>query len=276
MKFADFKIGTRLAFAFGLVVLLSLASAGLALNKLSSIEGNLEDMVTDNNVKIKLIHEMSESAHITARILRTMVLLDDKAAMEREMSMYTKAREVYAKSWDALQKLPAKEADKARRDKIAQATETSRPLYNKMMELALADKDKEAIELLMKEVGPAAQKRQDAIDEYSASQEENTAKQYEAAVADYQHARNLLIGTNIVSMALAILLGWMITRSITVPMNRAKDAAGRVAEGDLTVNLGAEGKDETAQLLAALSNMKDNLTRIVGGVRQNAEGVATA
>ena len=52
MKFSDFKIGTRLAFAFGLVVLLSVASAGLALNKLSGIQGNLEDVVKDNNVKI--------------------------------------------------------------------------------------------------------------------------------------------------------------------------------------------------------------------------------
>ncbi len=77
-------------------------------------------------------------------------------------------------------------------------------------------------------------------------------------------------------MLLAILLGWLITRSITVPLNRAKDAAARVAEGDLTVDLSGEGKDETAQLLGALSHMKDNLVRIVSSVRQNAEGVATA
>ena len=77
MKFADFKIGTRLSFAFGVVVLLSLASAGLALNKLSSIQANLEDVVKDNNVKIRLNNEMAEDVHIVSRVFRTMVLLED-------------------------------------------------------------------------------------------------------------------------------------------------------------------------------------------------------
>ena len=276
MKFSDFKIGTRLALAFGAVVLLSLASAGLALNKLSSIEANLEDVIKDNNVRIRLNNDMSSSVHVTARVIRTIVLLEDKSDMEREMAKVTKAREAYAKAWESLQKFPASDTGKANRAKILQAREAVLPLNNKVLELAFGNKDADATSVLMKESGPAMQKWQDAIDENISFQEAINEKQYEQAVADYTQARNLLIATNVVSMALAILLGWLITRSITAPMNRAKDAAGRVAEGDLTVDLGAEGKDETAQLLSALSNMKDNLTRIVSGVRQNAEGVATA
>ncbi len=42
------------------------------------------------------------------------------------------------------------------------------------------------------------------------------------------------------------------------------------------MTLKAEGQDETAQLLRALASMADKLSHIVGGVRQNAEGVATA
>ncbi|MBA3591660.1 methyl-accepting chemotaxis protein [Methylibium sp.] len=276
MKFADFKIGTRLAVAFGAVVLLSLASAGLALSKLSSIENNLEDIVKDNNVKVKLNNDMAESQHIIARAITTIVLLEDKAEMEREMTKVIKERESYAKSWEALQQFPASETGKVNNAKVLQAREAALPLNVKVLEFALAGKDAEAVPLLIKESGPATQKWQDALHESMAYQEANTEKQYEQAVADYQHARNLLIATNVISMVLAMLLGWLITRSITAPMNRAKDAAGRVAEGDLTVDLSGDGKDETAQLLGALSNMKDNLTRIVGGVRQNAESVAIA
>ena len=67
MKFADFKIGVRLGVAFGAVVLLSVGSAGLALKELASIEHNLDDIVKDNNVKIKFNHEMSESVHVVSR-----------------------------------------------------------------------------------------------------------------------------------------------------------------------------------------------------------------
>ena len=54
MKRANLKIGQRLALAFGVTVLLSLASSGLALRELAAIEHNLDDIVGDNNVKLKL------------------------------------------------------------------------------------------------------------------------------------------------------------------------------------------------------------------------------
>ena len=276
MKFADFKIGTRLASAFGLVVVLSLASAGLALNKLSAIQTNLEDVVKDNNVKIQINNDMATSVHVVARVLRTVVLLEDKAEREREMTKITKAREDYDKAWDALQKFPVSETGKANRAKILAGRDAARPLNSKVIELGLADKAAEATPLLMKEAGPATAKWQEAIDENITFQVENNAKQYEQAVADYTQARNLLVGANVLSVLLAVLLGWLVTRSITVPMNLATQAAARVAEGDLSVSLNAEGKDETAQLLRALAHMTDNLTRIVSTVRQGSEGVATA
>ena len=276
MKSADFKIGTRLASAFGLVVLLSLGSAGLALNKLSAIQTNLEDVVKDNNVKIEINHDLSQSVHVVSRVIRTVTLLEDKGEKEREAVKITKAREAYDKAWDALQKFPASEAGKANRAKILAARDAARPVNNKVIELAQADKDAEAIALLLKEASPAVSKWQEAIDENITFQEGLNEKQYEQAVADYTHARNLLVGANVLSVLLAILFGWLVTRSITVPMNLAKGAAARVAQGDLSVSLTIEGKDETAQLLAALAHMTDNLTRIVSTVRQGSEGVATA
>ena len=95
-------------------------------------------------------------------------------------------------------------------------------------------------------------------------------------MGDYNQARNVLIGANALCVALAVLFGWLITRSITGPMNRAIEATSRVAEGDLTVELTADGKDETAQLIGALAHMRDNLQRIVVGVRSNADSVSTA
>ncbi len=276
MKLADYKIGTRLAVAFGLVLLLSVGSAGLALKELALVEHNLDDIVTDNNVKIKLNHEMAESVHVVSRVMRTMVLLHDKDEVAREEAKLVKARAHYDHGWETLQKLVPSETGKANRAKIAATAETAQALNNKVIALAHAGKGDAAIALLLKEAGPATQKWQEALDANIAYQEANTEKQHAEATADYEQARSVLIGTNVLSIALAVLFGWLVTRSITAPMSAAKDAAGRLADGDLTVQISVEGKDETAQLLAALSNMKDNLTHIVGGVRQNAESVAIA
>jgi methyl-accepting chemotaxis protein len=276
MKLTDFKIGTRLAFGFGLVVVLSVASAGLALKELALVEHNLDDIVTDNNVKVKLNNEMAESVHVVSRVMRTMVLLHDKAEVETEEAKLVKARAHYDKSWDALQKFPASDTGRALRTKIAGAAEVSRGWNNKVIDLAHAGKDDQAIALLLKEAGPAAQKWQEALDENIHFQEEATAKQHETALADYNQARNVLLGANALCIIVAALLGWLITRSITAPMNRAIQATSRLADGDLTIELNTDGRDETAQLTQALAHMKDNLVRIVSGVRSNADSVSTA
>ena len=276
MKLTNYKIGTRLAFAFTLIVALSVGSAGLALRELASVEHTLEDIVTDNNVRIRLNHQMAESVHILSRVMSTMVLLHEKSQVETEEAKLLKARERYDESWAALQKFPDSDAGKANLDKISNAAQTARALNNSVIDLAHAGKDAEAITMLLKTAGPATQKWQDTLDENVAYQEANTQKQYQQAVADYEQARSVLIGANVLSVALAIVFGWLISRSITSPMKRAGSAAARMAEGDLSVELSADGKDETAQLVWALGNMKDNLQRIVGGVRQNADSVATA
>jgi methyl-accepting chemotaxis protein len=69
--------------------------------------------VTDNNVKIKLNNSMSESVHVVTRVVRSVVLLEDKAAKERELTKITKARADYDKAWEELQKFPASEAGMA-------------------------------------------------------------------------------------------------------------------------------------------------------------------
>jgi methyl-accepting chemotaxis protein len=74
-------------------------------------------------------------------------------------------------------------------------------------------------------------------------------------------------------------VGWLaraIARSITEPLDRAVALAEQVASGDLTGDAEVRGRDEIAKLMQALKAMKDSLHRVVGEVKQGAEGVAMA
>ena len=62
---------------------------------LAEIDHHIEDIVNDNNVKLKLNHEMSESVHMAARVTRTVVLLDDDPSVERELQKIASARKHY-------------------------------------------------------------------------------------------------------------------------------------------------------------------------------------
>lgn len=231
MKLTNYRIGARLVAAFGLVVLLSVGSASVALLNVAAIQRNLDDVVIDNNVRIKLTHEMAESVHVVSRVMRTMVLLHEKSEMQTEEAKLLKARERYDAAWAALQKFPVSDAGKAIRGKIAAAARTARVQNDGVIDLAHAGRDAEAITKLLKEAGPATQIWQDLLDEYVAYQEANTEKQHQQAVADYEQARSVLIGANAMTIVMAVLLGWLITRSIAGPMKRAAYAASHMAEG---------------------------------------------
>jgi len=275
----NLKVSTRLAYAFCVVLLITIVSALLAISKLAEIQKNLQDVVLDNNVKIKLNQDMSESVHIVSRVIRSVILLDVQAEKDREMAKIIQARQVYDKAVAAMDKFPASETGKANRAKIAAAAATARPLNNQVLELAMAAKDAEARDLMLKVASPAVAKWQEALDENIAFQEANNLKQYEESVASYQQARNLLIGTSIVSVLLAVASALLVTRSITSQLGGepadAVQLALRVAEGDLSTRIDVKPGD-TSSLMAQLKAMQDGLLRVVTTVRAGSESVATA
>ena len=105
---------------------------------------------------------------------------------------------------------------------------------------------------------------------------DNATQASEEARQVFSVARISLLATLAVCVVLAALLGVGITRAVTGPARHAVRAARAIAEGDLTTEVPAGGKDEMGQLLTALADMRDNLARVVTGVRSNAEGVASA
>jgi len=93
----------------------------------------------------------------------------------------------------------------------------------------------------------------------------------------FSESRNLIIGMLVAVIALGSLFAWLIARSIVRPLNDAVRVADHIAAGDLTQTIDAGGRqDETGQLLTAMQKMQKALSELVGSVRQNAEGVATA
>ncbi len=86
----------------------------------------------------------------------------------------------------------------------------------------------------------------------------------------------LLLG-GIGALALfAAWVGYMLSRSITVPMSESVAMAQRVASCDLTSRAVVTGSDESAQLLHALNDMTGSLVHIVSDVRTSIDVIHVA
>ncbi|ALU91751.1 methyl-accepting chemotaxis protein [Herbaspirillum rubrisubalbicans] len=90
---------------------------------------------------------------------------------------------------------------------------------------------------------------------------------------NYRSGRSMLVILGACELVLGALLAWLLTRSITAPLNQALAIAQSVAAGDLSSRIDSDARDETGQLLTALKSMNDNLQDIVGRVRVGTESI---
>ena len=89
-------------------------------------------------------------------------------------------------------------------------------------------------------------------------------------------AFRLTVLTGVLAVMAGLAMAVAIARSLTSAVNRALAIARAVSSGDLSVEIEAEGDNETAKLLFALRDMQGSLIKAVANVRDGSESVATA
>jgi len=67
----------------------------------------------------------------------------------------------------------------------------------------------------------------------------------------------------------------LLVRAVVRPLGHAVRVTERVAQGDLSVKVGASSRDETGRLLHGLQAMRDGLARAVAVIRHSAENVGS-
>jgi len=273
------KVGTRLGLGFGAVLVLLMAVSGLGIYYMHHINAQLERIVQLNVARLELVQDMSEAVHIVARVTRTVVMLDDVPAMQRELEKLTAARASYDRASAELNRLPAGAEGLALRQRIDAARAVARPLTDRMVALALQHKDAEATALLMSQAGPATQAWQDVMDEDTALTKRHNAEDAAAAAEAYRSARALMLTLSglalLAGIAASTLIARRLLRQLGGEPDHAAEIAGRIASGDLTVDVATRHGDSVS-MMAAMKTMRDSLLEIVSEVRRGTDTIATA
>ncbi len=115
-----------------------------------------------------------------------------------------------------------------------------------------------------------------ALDQLSESVTQRVVNERESIVGRSQ--RQVAVNSALVVLSAALLAGlaWVIGRGITQPLHGAMLALRRVAEGDLTHDIQAQGADEVATMVRQLSAMQSALRDLATDMRDSASSVATA
>lgn len=79
-----------------------------------------------------------------------------------------------------------------------------------------------------------------------------------------------------VGVGVAVVLGWLLGRSIASALDHAMAVAAKIARGELGHDIRIDRRDEFGQLLQALKEMDTKLVEIVSQVRVSADNVGTS
>jgi len=275
--FKNMKIAMRLALANGVLLLIVVGLLWISIANMAKIQSNLERIVTVNNVRIEESNDMNDCITEVSINLRNILLDRNQEKRQEYAKRVGEFREKYGEAAKKVTELTSKDDTKGHEllAKVNTALEKARPFNIKVMELALAGKDAEAIELMNREARPAVRAWLNSIGEVMEHSKERNRQRYQQAQVAYLEARNLMFGLGAAALLLAALITYFLARSITRPLSEAVQVADRLAQGDLTMEVKAETRDETGQLLAAMGTMVGRLKEIVAEVSSAADNVAS-
>jgi signal transduction histidine kinase len=86
----------------------------------------------------------------------------------------------------------------------------------------------------------------------------------EANRSEYVSSRNLFVGVSAASVALALVLGLLLSWSLIGPIRRTEARVAEIAEGDFSGRLDEPNRDELGSLAANVNRMNDELRRVYG------------
>lgn len=278
MNFSNLKISTRLVLGFGSTLLLLFAIAAISVVSITRSNESLRQIVDINGKKMELLEDMTNSVHVVSRVMRTVALLKDEEEKKNQAKKIVSAQETYDSSLSSLDKLPLSEKGKALLARLGSEEGVSRKVNDQFMSLVKTDHDA-AVDFLVKSCIPANGQWQDTLSEFDQLQRDmNKVDADEAFASNHTAIVSTLVFSG-AALAICIMFGLLITRSILKQLGgepkEASSVAMQIAEGDLTVQIDVLNTDSSS-MMYAIKKMRDNLAGIVSNVRSGTDAIATA
>jgi methyl-accepting chemotaxis protein len=274
--FSSLNIGKRLALGFAVVLAFAVLITWIGVWQLNALAHATREMMQEPLTKERYISDWNRNINVA--VIRTTAV-----AKSTDPSLVTffaaNAAETTKNTSDLLKQIEPLIKDPHEKElftKISEVRKAYLASREQVTKLKADGQTEEAMRVLEKAYLPTADNYMKLVGEFLGMQRQNLDARA-AEISDIEAtSRNFLLALAVLVLALGAVFAWLLTVGITAPLGNAVAAARRVADGVLTEDIQVQGHDETAQLLYALSDMKDHLARIVAKVRHGAEQVSAA
>jgi len=274
--FSNLKIGTRLAIGFLVMLLIMVGISGIAIISLAQINKKVNIVTKDRLPKIEKFNTVVDNSNAAARSLRNAIIDSDTANIRKELERITASSADIDKTLQELDKTVHSSEGKAILKSIVDHRAAYSVAVKEIIHLIEQHQQAEAGKRLFTQLRPLQAAYFEAIEKMIEFQNKLAAKAGDEVEDAYKATRLEIFIVLCLSLFAASIIGFFITRSITVPLNRAVAVNRSIADGDLNVTVVVDRKDEIGQLNESAKHMVQNLRSIIGHLSSTSDQVASA
>ena len=269
-----FSIKGRLVVMVGVLLALLVLSAGFGIINSQRASATLGALYNDRVVPLKQLKEVADG-YAVGIVDAAHKVRDGGFTAAEGTKAVSEARVSIDKAWRAHVGTELLDQEKALIAKAEGLFKRANGAADTLAGLMKANDIEGLRAFAAKDMYPAIDPLADVISALIQVQLDVAAADYRASVATASRVLWSSVVGIAVALAIGVLMAWTIIRSIVVPLGKAVSLAQAVAAGDLSTRIESSSSDETGRLLDALRTMNDNLSSIVGQVRDCAESVAS-
>ncbi len=259
------RIGTRLLIGFGMIIVLIAMLSLNAFNNVGSIFGQVDNYAKrtyPNSNHLWAIRRNMLS--VECNLFRTIAM--DGAAKDAKQLYDTTVNDLSA-IFDEIAafRLTAQQSS-LDIDKMESLIKALQPIVQKVIVLAQADNDVDAMKVMNDEFSPAFQTAATFTISIFDQQAQRGNEQYATAVSVRRSsyiATFVMLGACVI---VAIIIALLITESITKPLREARDAAKAMEQGHLDVDIPYTSRDEVGEVAQSLRQSTDIIRSYIADI----------
>jgi methyl-accepting chemotaxis protein len=269
------RIGPRLGLGFGVILIITALMAALGIWRIQTLAADSERVSTVEMERQAQVERWA--ALLRLNWVRTEAFLK---AIDREyMDQLQASTEATTRDMEqSVQRVHALVSGESAKVLLADVDAAQGAYLQRLAEIRELHRGGEPSvpNLVDKDLRPLADKTLAALDALRLHMGQLLVASQQRSASVAQSSEWILGGAALLAIALGLALAALVTRSIVGPVQRSRQWAQAIAQGDLTRASEGKAQDEPGQLLQALGTMQQRLAGIVGEVRRGAEGVASA
>ena len=269
------KIGGRLLISFTLLLTLMIGMTFIGMYFNDKMSQRIRVVYEDRALPVQQLSAINDRMQRNRMLIMDMLLSPDRTTVRKGSDEFVANNAFIDKTWQELQGRTQTDAE----SELARTLQQRREAYfSEGLQPAIAamrgDQYDEVSDLYLRKIVPLSGPVQAAMDQLIKLKIEQAEHEFEDSMDAKLTVNVIMGGVALLALLIGAWLSWVITRSITYPIAEAVRIADSVAGGDLTTDIVVHGRDESAEMLAALKTMHDGLVGIVSEVRQGSASIA--